>query len=232
MKLAIMQPYFFPYIGYFQLINMIDKFVIYDNIQYTKKGWINRNRFLVNGRDSFFSIDLKKDSDYLNICDRKLAVSFNRKRLINKLRGAYCKAPFYNNIFPVVKNIINYNTDRLFDYILYSLEMICNLLSIDFNKVIISSSIEINHTLKSEDKILAIGDKLNAQQYINPIGGIDLYNEDSFTNVGLELRFLKSNMISYTQFRNEFVPCLSIIDVLMFNSLKEVKEMLNNYEII
>ena len=80
MKLAIMQPYFFPYIGYFQLIKSVDEFVIYDNIQYTKKGWINRNRILVNGTDYLISLPLKKDSDYLNVVDRQLAESWEKDR--------------------------------------------------------------------------------------------------------------------------------------------------------
>ncbi|AVC45854.1 wbqC-like family protein (plasmid) [Rhizobium leguminosarum bv. viciae] len=89
MKLAIMQPYFFPYIGYFQLIHAVDKFVVYDNIKYTKKGWINRNRILRNGEDYTFSLPIKAASDSLDICDRTLSTEFDRNKLVNQIQGAY-----------------------------------------------------------------------------------------------------------------------------------------------
>ncbi len=78
MKLAIMQPYFFPYIGYFQLINTVDEFVVYDNIEFTKKGWINRNRILVNGKDEYITLPIKKDSDFLHVKDRFLAETWSK----------------------------------------------------------------------------------------------------------------------------------------------------------
>ena len=101
MKIAIMQPYFFPYIGYFQLIHSVDLFVIYDNIQYTKKGWINRNRILRGGKDMLFSLPIKKASDYFNICDRELADNFDKHKLLNQIRGAYTRAPHFNKVFPI-----------------------------------------------------------------------------------------------------------------------------------
>lgn len=101
MKVAIMQPYFFPYIGYWQLINSVDTFVIYDNIQYTKKGWINRNRFLQNGKDCLFSISLKKDSDFLDIRDRIISDDFNRKKMLNQIKCSYQKAPYFDEVSPL-----------------------------------------------------------------------------------------------------------------------------------
>src|SRR5258705_11030314 len=100
MRLAVMQPYFFPYIGYFQLIAAVDLFIVYDNIKYTKKGWINRNRMLRNGKDVMFSVPLKNDSDYLDVCERELAADFNRDKLFNQLKGAYRGAPNFSQTFP------------------------------------------------------------------------------------------------------------------------------------
>src|ERR1700680_880113 len=99
MRTAIMQPYFFPYIGYFQLIDSVDLFIVYDNIKYTKKGWINRNRILLNGKDVTLSLPLKSDSDFLDIRDRELAADFNREKLVNQLSGAYRRAPYFRQVF-------------------------------------------------------------------------------------------------------------------------------------
>ena len=119
MKLAIMQPYIFPYIGYFQLINAVDKFVVYDNIQFTKKGWINRNRVLMNGKDEYFTISLKKDSDFLNVDQRMVSDIFktDRIKLLRRISEAYRKAPEYNKVYPLVESIINEEEENLFAFI-------------------------------------------------------------------------------------------------------------------
>jgi hypothetical protein len=228
-KIAIMQPYFFPYIGYWQLINSVDEFVVYDNIKYTKKGWINRNRFLQNGKDELFSIQIKSDSDYLDVVNRKISENFDRDKLVKQLSSAYSKAPFFKDNFPVIKEIILFDEQNLFKYIHNSVEKICEYLEIK-TKIIISSSIDIDHkNLKSQDKVIAICKALGAEQYINPIGGTELYEKDVFKQHGIELSFLKANELVYKQLGNEFVPWLSIVDVLMFNSREDVKKYLNNY---
>lgn len=228
MKLAIMQPYFMPYIGYFQLINAVDVFVVYDNIQFTKKGWFHRNRILVNGRDKMFSVPLKKDSDYLYVAQRELAESFDNesKKIIRKIKAAYQKAPYYKEVMPLVKECFQRGSGNLFDFIHTSLKLLTQFLQID-TKMIISSSIDIDHTLKSKDKVLAICKNLNADIYINAIGGQKLYVAEAFRNEGIELRFIKTKPIEYKQFDNEFVPWLSIIDLMMFNSKEEIVKMLN-----
>lgn len=234
MKLAIMQPYFLPYIGYFQLINAVDKFVVYDNIQFTKKGWINRNRILVNGKDEYFTLPLKKDSDYLNVDQRKLAETFpaERLKLLRKLTVAYSKAPYYETVFPVIESIINQDEDNLFKFIYQSLQIICNYLDIK-TKFIISSAVSIDHSLKSEDKVIAICSALNADRYINPVGGLELYSKEIFKKKNIELNFIKPGTISYVQFNNEFISWLSIIDVMMFNSTETLQQYIqSDYSII
>jgi len=227
MKVAIMQPYFMPYIGYFQLLNAVDVFVAYDNIQFTKKGWFHRNRILVNGEDKMFSVPLKKDSDYLNVSQRELAHNFDSesKKLNRKLKASYQKAPYYREVMPLVEECFQRGTGNLFDFIYTSLKLLTQVLQID-TKIIISSSIDIDHTLKSQDKVLAICKNLNADIYINAIGGRDLYAADVFRDEGIKLRFIKTKHLEYKQFDNEFVPWLSIIDVMMFNSKERIKDYL------
>lgn len=229
MKAAIMQPYFFPYIGYFQLINSVDIFVIYDNIQYTKKGWINRNRILNNGKADYFSLPLKKDSDFLNIEQRELSIDWEKEKnkLLNKIKESYRKAPYFNEIFELIEKCINFNNKNLFEFILFSLQETLKYLSIN-TKIIKSSTITLDHSLKSEEKVIEICKSINAKSYINPIGGMELYNKFNFEKKLLSLHFLRANNFEYKQFNNEFVPFLSIIDVMMFNSKENLKKIINN----
>lgn len=224
-----MQPYFLPYIGYFQLINAVDVFVVYDNIKYTKKGWINRNRYLHFDKDLFFTIPLRKDSDYLNIDQRFLADSFHKekKKILNKLKEAYRKAPFFESIFPLVTEVFEYNNQGLFDFILRSIKSVCNCLDIK-TEIIKSSSLKIDHSLKSEEKVIALCREINCSTYINPIGGVDLYSKNNFLEKGIALKFINSNKITYNQFTDNFIPWLSIIDVLMFNSNIDCQIYLSN----
>lgn len=234
MKLAIMQPYFFPYIGYFQLINAVDKFVVYDDIKYTKKGWIQRNRILNNGKDDLFSLSVQKDSDYLNVVERRLADNYleSNLKILRKIEDLYRKSPFFKEAYPLVEKVFtNTNHNNLFEFILFGIEEVIKYLSIS-TEVIISSSLKIDHSLKSQDKVMAICKKLKATQYINAIGGQELYSKEYFTKEGIILNFIKSLPIEYKQFNNEFIPWLSIIDVLMFNSVEEVNRMLDRYELI
>ncbi|MBS0211838.1 MAG: WbqC family protein [Proteobacteria bacterium] len=221
MKVAIMQPYFLPYIGYFQLIGAADKFVIYDNIKYTKKGWINRNRYLLDGRDEMFSLPLKKDSDALDVRDRRLAADFDRAKLLNRLAEAYRRAPRYGEVMPLLQRIIECRDDNLFGFIHASLSAVCRYLGID-TPLIVSSTLEVDHSLQGQDRVLAICRRLGADTYINAIGGRELYSHDDFAAQGIELRFLQSLPSDYPQFGRPFVPWLSILDVMMFNTRESI----------
>ena len=231
MKIGIMQPYFLPYIGYWQLINVVDIFVIYNNIQYTKKGWFNRNRYLLNGKDALFSINLKNDSDFLNVNQRFLSPEYKRGKLIETFQNAYYKAPMKKNIFPFIEKIINCPSNNLFDYIYNSITEICEYLKIK-TKIVISSTINIDHSLKSEQKVIAICKELQAGTYINSMGGMELYSKESFAKENINLNFIKSKPVFYKQFDNEFVEWLSILDVMMFNSVKEITKIMDNYELL
>jgi hypothetical protein len=234
MKIAIMQPYFFPYIGYFQLMNAVDEFVVYDNIEYTKKGWINRNRILVNGKDEFISLSLKKDSDFLSIKERTLSGNWPelRFKMKNRIVESYRHSPNFEEVFPVIEKCLNYENYNLFEFIFFSLNEIRKYLNIQ-TTLIISSSIPIDHQLKAESKVIAMCKERKAEYYINPIGGILLYSNKAFTSNKIKLRFIKSGELKYKQYVNEFIPWLSIVDVLMFVDKQALMAYLNEgYELI
>lgn len=216
MRVAIMQPYFLPYVGYFQLLAAVDVFVVYDNIKYTKKGWINRNRFLLNGRDALFSLPLKKDSDQLDVRDRVLAEDFDRAKLLGRFREAYRRAPFFHEACPLVESAVLHAESNLFRYILHSLELLVQHLGIG-TRLVVSSAVPADHRLQGEEKVLAICAELGATTYINAIGGQGLYSKERFRDRRVELNFLRSAPFTYRQFDHEFVPWLSILDVIMFN---------------
>jgi len=232
MRLGIMQPYFLPYIGYFQLIAAVDKFVVYDNIKYTKKGWINRNRFLQSGKDAMFSLSLKKDSDLLDVCERELAADFDRERLLNQLRGAYRRAPHFEQTFPLIEQIVRYPEQNLFLFLHNGITQVCAHLGIT-TEIIVSSEVDIDHQLRGQDKVLALCEALDATAYVNAIGGVDLYLKNTFQERGVDLQFIQSKPFYYVQFYDAFVPWLSIIDVMMFNPLDAIRiSVKSNYELI
>ena len=231
MKLSIMQPYFFPYIGYFQLIGAVEKFVVYDNIKYTKRGWINRNRFLRDGHAADFVLPLKKASDSLDVIQRQLALDFDKGKLLNQIREAYRKAPYFKEVFSLFERIVQNPDANLFRFIYLSIQETCCYLSIK-SDLLVSSSVDIDHSLRAENKVIAICRKLGASTYINPSGGQMLYSKNNFSDSGIELRFLISRAKPYKQFDHEFVPWLSIIDVMMFNHPTALHDMLTQFELI
>jgi len=231
-SLAIMQPYFLPYVGYFQLINAADLFIVYDNIKYTKKGWINRNRFLRDGKDAVFSIPLRKDSDSLDIRDREISADFRKSKLLNQIREAYRRSPHFERTFPLVERIVLEKETNLFKFILNSIKEICESLAIS-TEIVVSSSLRIDHSLPGEAKVLALCKHVRADVYINAIGGRDLYSKEDFGAHGIDLKFLRTKAFEYEQLGGKFVPWLSIIDVMMFNSPDAIRECLeSNYELI
>lgn len=227
-----MQPYFLPYIGYWQLINAVDTFVVYDNIQFSKSGWFHRNNILVNGTRTLFTIPLKKDSDYLDVRDRKLSDSSNIEinKIISRIKNNYKKAPYFNDAFPLIQDILLFSEKNLFEYILNSITKICSYLEIK-TPILKSSDVHIDHSLRSQNKVIAISKALKADIYINPIGGVSLYDRNTFKNYKVELLFLKAEMIEYSQFCSTFEPSLSIVDVMMFNNVATIQKMLTRFKL-
>jgi WbqC-like protein len=232
MKIAIMQPYFLPYIGYFQLINAVDKLLLYDIVTFIKGGWINRNRIIVNNTDYMFSIPLVKASPNKNIADIFIKDDLKWKnQLLKTIEQSYKKAPYFEKIFPLISSIINKDETNLSKFILNSFQLINNYL--DINTEIIPSANQYKvDQLKGADKVIQICKEENADIYINAINGRKLYDKESFSKQDLSLFFIDSQEIKYQQFKNDFLPNLSILDVLMFNSKEQVKEYLNKYELV
>lgn len=229
MNLAVMQPYLFPYVGYWQLINAVDTFVIYDDVNYIKQGWINRNYILLNGRKHRLTLEVIGGSS--NRLINEVEVGKNKEKLLKTIEINYEKAPYFNKIHTLIKDIFNFEEENLAKFIGNSLIQISDYFGIDAD-LIYSSEIEKKTTLKGQEKIIDICKSLGADKYINAIGGQDLYDENSFSREGLGLYFINMLPFEYKQYDNEFIPNLSIIDVLMFNSKKDIIQFLNMYELI
>ena len=230
-KIAIMQPYLFPYIGYWQLINAVDEFVLFDDVNFIMRGYINRN-ILLNGQAHLFTIPLDKPSQNKLINEVSLKFDeYEKNKFLKMLQCAYKKAPYFEFVYPLLEKVANYDEINLSKYIKYSIINVLSYLGIK-RFIRCSSDIQKDNSLKAQDKIIDICKKENANIYINAIGGQALYSNDDFMNNNLVLKFIKMDEISYKQFKNNFVPNLSIIDVLMFNSVEDVNNMLNKYALI
>jgi hypothetical protein len=229
MKVSIMQPYVFPYIGYFQLIRDADLFVIFDDVNFRKRSWINRNQILLNHQAHLFTLNLSEASSCKKI--NEIRIGDNRNILLKTFRQAYSRAPYFEQTMPLLEALVLYEEPQLALYLAHQLEMLSRHLGIH-TRFVLSSSIEKDNALKGQDKILAICDALGADSYTNAIGGRHLYFEENFASRGIALKFIKSNNVHYRQFGNEFIPWLSIIDVLMFNSVSQVRRLLDEYELV
>ncbi len=234
MKLAIMQPYLFPYIGYYQLINSVEKFVVYDDVNFIKQGWINRNNVLVNGKPSLFTVPLENQSSFTKINETLISDKFYpiwKKKFLRTIEQNYNKAPFFKEVFPMIKSTFDIETNSLSILALNSLKMVAVYIGI--TTVFEDTSVVYkNQNLTSQKRVIDICKKENAEVYINPIGGLDLYSKADFLENNITLTFIKSDKIIYKQFNAEFVPYLSIIDVLMFNDKNTIRGFLTNYELI
>jgi hypothetical protein len=230
MKVGIMQPYFFPYIGYFQLIKLVDKFIIYDDVNYIKRGWINRNRILINDEPAYLTVPLRKVSQNKLICETYLNEEDKEfEKIKRSIELAYKSTPYFKDVFPVLEETLIFRENVAeFNYSL--LKKVSEYLKIETEFVESSTKYE-NSTLKGQERILDICQKENANHYINPIGGMELYNKDTFEQTGVKLNFIQAELQPYQQFNNDFVPGLSIIDVMMFNSVSEISEMLESYKL-
>jgi hypothetical protein len=233
--LGIMQPYVFPYIGYFQLINAVDKFVVYDDVAFINKGWINRNNILVGGKTSMFTIPLIGASQNRLIQEIEIDnLSVWSKKFLKTIEQSYKKAPFYEAGINILESVFNSNPTNISALALTSLKETCKYLKIN-TEIVESSTIYNNQDLKAQQRILAICLQEKANHYINPIGGMAIYDKQLFADNKILLNFIKSKPLKYKQFNKDaesFVPWLSIIDLLMFCSVEEIQEHLNKFELV
>lgn len=232
MRVGIMQPYFFPYIGYWQLLNAVDKYVIYDDVNYINRGWVNRNRILFNGKPRYFNVYLKGASQNKLINEIEVDAGIEQVgRNLRILEEAYRKAPYFKEAFPVIESILRGGNNNLARYNANLILKICRYLDIQ-TELIFSSELQKNSALKGQDKILDICMELEATDYYNAIGGQALYEGEKFFRKGIRLYFLCCKPIQYKQFSEAFCDNLSIIDVMMFNSKQEIQHLLKEYTLI
>lgn len=226
-----MQPYFLPYLGYWQMLNAVDRFILYDDVNYIKNGWINRNNLLDNGKPHFFTLALDGASSFKLINETHINGSPEaRNKVLSYIKNSYRKAPFFKEVFPLIESIVNYPETNIALLLENHFRLIADYLQIG-TEILVSSHIDKDCSLKAQDKVLDICKKQGAEIYINAIGGTELYSREDFAAQGIKLQFIKMNPVEYQQFKNEFVPNLSILDVMMFNPVEKIREYLDNYEL-
>jgi hypothetical protein len=233
-RLAIMQPYIFPYIGYFQLMRATDRFVIYDDVTFIKQGWIARNRILINGEPSFFVVPVRHASSSVAIRETKIDDGPQHRQWVAKLLktvdNAYRRAPHFARVFPLVESVFAAPATHVAELAVASLKAVAAYLDLDVQWVE-TSGLYGNAALSGEDRVLAICRAEGASEYVNPSGGRALYHRDRFAARGVRLSFLQPQAIEYRQFNGPFVPWLSIVDVLMFNDRETARAMLDRYDL-
>ncbi|MCO6499931.1 MAG: WbqC family protein [Vicingus serpentipes] len=233
MKVAIMQPYIFPYIGYFQLINAVDKFVFYDDVNFIKRGWINRNQILVNNQANLFSIPLIKASQNKLINEVQLAIDEKwLKQFLNTIEFNYKKAPQFEEVNELIKNVFQGNYNSIAELAIKSVQVIANYLQLSTVFEISSEKYIQTKGMEKADRLIEITKLCQADTYINPSGGKELYDKEYFETKNIDLFFIENKIVPYSQFDSNFVGGLSIIDVMMFNTKAQIRNMITKYELV
>ncbi|MDC7280498.1 WbqC family protein [Butyrivibrio fibrisolvens] len=238
MKIGINQPYFFPYIGYWQLINAVDEYVIADNLHYIKQGYINRNKIQINMEPQYFKLPVHKASQNKLICELDTALTQEEvDKLLHTLQCEYRHAPNFERVYALVEKILTYGLTEegknLAAFLENAIKLTAKELGITTPIVRASKDVPLDRDYKRENYVVATCKKLGATEYVNAIGGTKLYFQDFFKANGLELKFVHTDSdISYKQFKDDFIPNLSIIDAMMFCNDEQMEELLNQYELV
>lgn len=234
MKVALMQPYFFPYLGYYQLINSVDEFVVFDNAQYVRRSWMNRNRILNEHKESsFITTPIRKAPRETKIKDIIINNDTNWQEKIFHQLYYYKNAPYYKDVLDFLNECLLNSNSNLSEFNTSLLRKSCALLSIDTNITILSHRFpDIDSANAADEWGIEVSKALNATEYINAIGGKEFYNQQKYQDNGLNIKFINPILTPYEQLKNNFIPGLSIIDVMMFNDINNVKEMLEIQELI
>ncbi len=234
MKLGIMQPYFFPYLGYWQLMNAVDHYVVYDDVNFIKGGRINRNAILSNGNALNINLILSGASPNKLINEVEVNPDpVSKNKLLKTIEMSYSKAPYFNDVMPMIRDIVLFEESNLAKYLFNSFKVICQYLNIKTN-LVMSSDLDKDCSLKGYKKVIEICKLFGADEYYNSVNGIPLYepHRAEFEAEGINLCFPKMRDVSYQQYKNEFVPYLSIIDVMMFNSQEECIKLLSEFDLV
>lgn len=235
MKIGIMQPYFFPYIGYISLIRNVDRYILLDSVQFIRHGWIERNRILKqSGGWHYISVPLKKHSRDTLISDIEINNNQKWKEKIIAQLGYYKGAPYYYKVMDLIKSIFSIEFSNITSLNCYALKMICEYLGVYTPIDIFSEmNLEIEPPQEADEWALNICKSLpGITEYWNPIGGIDFFDRDKYLANNIEIYFQKMHIVEYKQKQKEFEPGLSILDVMMFNSPDVINYMLDEYELL
>jgi len=237
MKLAIMQPYVFPYLGYLQLIYYADKFVVFDDTQFVSKGWVNRNRILHPNQAKgwqYFTVPVKKHSRDASIIDVEINDSTDwRKEFFGKLTSYKKKAPFYHETVDFLRDCLSHDASSVDMLAVHTLKATCELIDIPFDYTLFSEmDVDTSDVQHAGQWALKISDSIGASEYVNPHGGYLIFKEAEFRAKGIELRFLVPELPPYSQRRGTFEPNLSIVDVLMWHDRSRIRELLENFSIV
>lgn len=227
MILAVMQPYIFPYIGYYQLVYSADIFISYDDVSFIKQGYINRNNILANGNPLRFTLPVIGASS--NALIQNLEYS-NSKKILRTIAQAYARAPYFGDVFPIIELVFNQENRSVAHINSLSIQVVFEYLNID-KKILIASQIDYDRTKERADRLIELSKVHCCEQYVNSPGGRELYQKEYFQKKGVKLNFIESQIQPYAQNSDVFVPYLSMIDILMNCSKEEVIKMLNQYKL-
>ena len=219
MKVAVMQPYFFPYIGYFQLIKAVDYFVIFDDVNYIKRGWVSKNRILHNGNIIKMTLPIQKASQNRKINQHIRSIDLKALDKIKKqLQSAYCKAPNFKSLYPLLGNIIDNPEQNLALYLTHLLTEISAFMEINTQFIYASELSNHDDWDSAQDRIIDLTKTLGGTEYYNLPGGRDLYDQQRFAKQNINLKFITPDLNKYSQAHTDsFIPGLSVIDYLMCN---------------
>lgn len=235
MKIVLMQPYFFPYIGYFTLIKHTDMFVVFDMAQYIRRGWIHRNRILgFHGEPVFVNAQIVKAPQNTPIHQIKLKSGDGWKEEILKKVEAYRNiAPYYQEVYHLVESCLNASGSSLAELNVHSIIAVSEFLGLSPNMVQLSElNINLEDIQQPDDWGLRVAQYYGADEYINAPGGQEFYSREKYGQNGVEMFFYRAKLPPYNQRTPVFHAGLSIIDVMMFNTKEEIHQMIDDFDIL
>jgi len=229
MIVGVMQPYLFPYLGYYQLAYHCDKFVFYDDVNFITRGYINRNNVLSQGKALRFTVPVIKASQNTRI--NELYFSSDVRKILATMKHSYQKAPYFSDVFPFIESVLLNSKRNVAEITSQSITKVFDYLDIS-KKFYMSSQLDYNRDMDAADKLISICEKLKSTNYCNSLGGQVLYSKKYFLNKGVELNFINMGAVTYSQGKHDFINHLSIIDVLMWNSKADVIKLLSKYNLV
>jgi hypothetical protein len=224
---AVMQPYLFPYIGYYQLVYSADVFIIYDDVTFIKQSYINRNSILVNGQAKRFSVPVQGASSFTLI----QSLAYGREtKLLKTIQRAYSKAPYYRDVIDLISSVFTSENRSVARVNELSIRKVFEYLGLE-KEIVFASELDYDRRAERADRLVTLTKMYGCDHYVNSPGGKELYHKEYFEKQGIKLSFIESKVTPYRQLVKEFIPCLSMIDILMNCSKEEIIEMLSNYEL-